>query len=471
MIAQYQEEVIMKKKLLFSVILSGVISLTACGNNAGSDAGNQSLNSGVPEPSGSQAAPDAGDKEELVYGTATLTYAQFFAGDVSSTDSYDAVSSATTSKYAIMPNMATDFTEANTDGYHITGVKNVNIAVAASDYEAYLAINPTFVRSEGDAPAQYKIVSVENDKAVYSGTRFHIADTVTDAAAVLKTGTTWGDYQIEVTDGAVVHLRNTREDEFDINSEIQGIILETKSGLRVGMEYLQSIWVQPYEVSFNVPEDNTHNTHIAAYDNLPELSRLVGETVVKIIYIMPDNTYVYEFDGIYIKPIYTGEITASAADDYQEITLSANDFSSFENGLLTVTYTLGSGRQRTVYTLQETRLENGRDTYVLDLSEIAGAEKGGVFAALISSDSYADVTISIPVSGDQKQSLEKLIVTAEAKLAEEPENTMLAAHIEEAKELLGREGASSAAAGELIAELTQLTAAEEGNGSGGHGGR
>ena len=214
----------------------------------------------------------------------------------------------------------------------------------------------------------------------------------------MKTGTTWGDYQIDVTDGAVVHLRNTREDEFDINSEIQGIILETDSGLKVGMEYLQSIWVQPYEVSFNVLEDNSHNTHIAALDNLSELSRLVGETVVKIIYIMPNDTYVYEFDGIYIKPIYTREITSSATEDYHEITLSADDFSAFENGLLTVTYTLGSGRQRTVYTLQETKLENGTDTYTLNLSEIAGAEKGGVYAAVISSDSYADVTVSIPAS-------------------------------------------------------------------------
>lgn len=461
----------MKKKLIFTMILAGVVSLSACGGNADSGSVNQSLDSSIPEASDSATIPDDEKEEELVYGTATLTYAQFFAGDVSSTESYDAVSSATTSKYAIMPNMATDFVdeETNADGYRITGVQNVNIAVAASEYEAYLAMNPTFVLSEGDAPAQYKKVTIENGEAVYSETQFNIADTVTDAAAVLKTGTTWGDYQIDVTDGAVVHLRNTREDEFDINSEIQGIILETGSGLKVGMEYLQSIWVQPYEVSFNVLEDNSHNTHIAAFDNLPELSRLVGETVVKIIYIMPNDTYVYEFDGIYIKPIYIGEITSSAAEDYHEITLSASDFSAFENGLLTVTYTLGSGRQRTVYTLQEAKLENGTVTYSLDLSEIADAEKGGIYAAVISSDSYADLTVSIPVSEDQRQALEKLVATAKVKLAEEPENVMLAAHIEEAEELLGNEGVSSAAAGELIAELTQLTATEEGNGGEGHG--
>ena len=194
MIAQYIEEVMMKKKLIFTMILAGVVSLSACGGNADSGSGNQSLNSSIPETSDSATIPDDGKEEEFVYGTATLTYAQFFAGDVSSTESYDAVSSATMSKYAIMPNMATDFVdeEINADGYHITGVQNVNIAVAASEYEAYLAMNPTFVLSEGDAPAQYKKVTIENGEAVYSETQFNIADTVKAATAVLKPGTPWG---------------------------------------------------------------------------------------------------------------------------------------------------------------------------------------------------------------------------------------------------------------------------------------
>ena len=119
----------MKKKFLFTMVLAGALALTACGNNADPASGNQSLNSGVPETSGFAVVANVGNEEALVYGTATLTYAQFFAGDVSNTDSYDAVSSATTSKYAIMSNMATDFVDegTNADGYHITGVKNVNI--------------------------------------------------------------------------------------------------------------------------------------------------------------------------------------------------------------------------------------------------------------------------------------------------------------------------------------------------------
>lgn len=440
----------MKKGFLLTAAMACVLALAACGADT------------------TDAAA-----ENLVYGTATLTYAEFFSGDVSSTDSFDAVSSATTSKYEIMPNMDTDFVDetANADGYHITGVKNVNVAVSEADYEAYQACNPTFVPTEGEAPAQYKVVTMEDGAAVYSETHFNIADTVTDATAELVTGGTWGDYQINVTDGAAAHLRNSREDEFDINSEIQGIILETESGLKVGMEHMQSIWVQPYEVSFNVLDDNTHNTTIAAYDNLTELSKLVGETVTKITYIMPNAAYVYEFDGIYIKPLYTEEVTASVSEGYDAVTLSISDFGDFENGKLTVTYTLGSGRNKEITTLLETALVDGTDTYTLDVSALAGLDAGGTYGAIISSDTYADVTVALPISQGQKAALADLVATAQDLLKEDASNATLAEHVEEAEELLAKEAATSGEAGTLLAELTELTSSGDEEASGERGGQ
>lgn len=450
------------------------LSLAACGSPSQSSTPASSL----PEESQSsvssetQATPEPAEDNILVFGTATLTYAEFYSGDVSSMDSFDAVTSATTSKYGIMPNMATDFVDetANADGYHITGVKNVNVAVPASELEAYKAVNDSFAPIEGEAPTQYKTVKMEGNKAVYSATQFNIADTVTDATAELQTGTSWGDYQINVTDGAKVHLRNTREDEgFDIGGEIQGIILETDSGFQVGMEHLQSIWVQPYEVSFNVLADNTHNTHISGFDNLPELSKLVGETVTKITYIMPDSAYVYEFDGIYIKPLYEGTITATVSDSYDSVTLSTSDFSAFEKGKLTVTYTLGSGRSREVTTLLETELADGTADYVLEVSAIDGLEAGGTYGAVISSDTYADITVALPISSGQEAALETLIAAAKEKLAVEPDNATLQEHLREAEELLANTSAASDEAGSLISELTQLTSNEAGRGErGGH---
>ena len=164
----------MKKISLLALTLILALVLAAC-----------SASPAPEEPSEGPAENEpssSGEGQELVFGSATLTYAEFFSGDVSSTESFDAVTSATTSKYEIMPNMATDFVDetANADGYHITGVKHVTVAVPAEDVEAYQAANDTFVILEGEAPAQYKTVSMENGRPVYSATRFNVADTVSE---------------------------------------------------------------------------------------------------------------------------------------------------------------------------------------------------------------------------------------------------------------------------------------------------
>jgi hypothetical protein len=371
------------KLLLPAAILAVSMALTACGSTKGTESENTV------------------DTSKLVYGTATLSYSEFYAGDVSSVDSFDAVSSATYAKYSIMENMYTDFVDEtkNANGYNILGVANVAVAVNEKDVDAYKAINSTFeVTSE--TPAQYKVATVKDGKADYSATVFNIADTVKDATAELQTGTTWGDYQINVTDGAKKYLRNSREDEgFAINSQIQGIILETSSGLKVGMEYLQSIWVQPYEVSFNVPSNNTHNTHIVGYDNLNELAKLVGENVTKITYIMPTETYVYEFDGIYIKPSYSGEFSATVDGD--ALTITPDSFTSLKNPQITVTYTVGSGKTASKYTLYSGAAEGA--SYKLNTAEIASLTDG-TYSVVISSDNYADITVALPTTESNTKS-------------------------------------------------------------------
>ena len=252
--------------------------------------------------------------EELVYGTATLTYAEFYAGDVSDTEGIDAVTSATVEKHNMFANEVTDYVDG-AEGYRITGVANVSVAVPAADAEAYQAVNPTFVEV-GEAPAQYKTVTVGDGVAVYGATVFNVAATVTDAEIAVRTDTQWGDYQLEVAETSTQYIRNTREEEgFAIGSGVQGVILETASGLKVGMEHMQSIWIQPWEISWNVSVDNSHNREIT-YDNLSGLDALMGETVTKVTFINPDAAYVYETEGVYIPVKFEGsfDIADAAAD-------------------------------------------------------------------------------------------------------------------------------------------------------------
>ena len=72
-----------------------------------------------------------------LYGTSNLTYKEFYSGDVSSTDNFDVVTTATTLKAKVLSNAWTDYNEETTpdaDGYHILGVSNVNVAVDSDLY-------------------------------------------------------------------------------------------------------------------------------------------------------------------------------------------------------------------------------------------------------------------------------------------------------------------------------------------------
>lgn len=395
------------------------------------------------------AIPETG----MVYGTATLTFAEYYAGDVSSVDGYglDGITSATVDKHVSFNNgMYTNYTEDKTDGYNILGVKNVNVAVDAADYPAYVALNPTFKISRS-VPAQYKTVTIVDGKAVYSATNFNVVDTVTDATATLKTGSTWGDYEIDVTEHSTAYIRNSRSDEgFAINAYIQGTILETESGLKVGMEFLQSMWVQPWEISFNVSPESTLNAHIVGWDNLDELSKLVGEKVTKIIFVMPDSTYIYEFDGIYIKPVYPeqADVAASFTAGSAEVAISGVP-EDLED--VTVTITCGSGRGATTVA-SAVEIRDGKVT--MD----SAYDDTQTYTVKVSSSNYADLVAAVPVNSTQVTQLTQLAEQAKALIDDgtAANDSGLIEHYEEAQALLADVGsATSTEAAELISELTE----------------
>lgn len=388
---------------------------------------------------------------ETLYGTATLTYADYYSGDVSTTEHYgvDGVTTATVSKYSTLKNTYSNYTEDKTEGYNILGVKNVNVAVEAGDYEAYKKLNPTFEVS-AVTPTQYKSVSIVNGKAVCSATHMDLADTVRDATAVLKTGSTWGDYEIDVYETSNKYIRNTRSDEdFAINSYVQGTILETESGLRVGLEFLQSMWVQPWEVSFNVTEDSAQNAHIVGWDNLPELAKLVGEKITRIIYLMPDSTYIYEFDGIYIKPAYSG--VSSAAVSFTEGSAEAvitGVPAELEDVTVSIVY--GTGRKK-VTVADAAQIVNGK--VVMD----SAYDPSQIYTVKLSSSNYADVSVSVPVNASQLEQIKTLAAQARSLIdaGTAANDSGLVEHYGEAQELLANVSAfNSEEAAELIEELT-----------------
>ena len=385
----------MKKKVITLLCVTMALGLVGCKNTSNNTSTGDEEVVSVPDEDVPEALLDS--NTEYVFGTATLTYAEFYSGDVSSTDSYDGVSSATTNKYEIFPNMDTDYVDetTNAEGYHINGIKNVNVAVPADEVDAYKAINDTFEKSEDQNPAQFKVVKIEGDKAIYSKTNFNIVDTVTDANVEFMSGTVWGDYQLDIIENSTSYLKNTREDgDFAIDSNVQGVILETESGLKVGMEYLQSVWVQPYEISFNISADNTHNTHVS-YDNLTELDKLENQVIKYVTFINQNDTYVYEFDGIYIKPVFRdADVTAEVKESEETVAISSIP-ERLENANVTVTYIVGEGRESVRTVVYEGVFD---ESIALDgnaLKEAKQSGQEGSYTVVISSDNYANIAAKV----------------------------------------------------------------------------
>ncbi|MCR5556543.1 MAG: hypothetical protein K6F75_03150 [Butyrivibrio sp.] len=397
----------MRKRSILMALAIATVSMVGCGSVEAAS-GDQQTETEVQAEVEVQATDETTqiDEEETakeaepnyVYGTATLTYAEFYSGDVSSTESYDAVSSATTKKFEIFPNMNTDYVDetTNAEGYNILGVKNVNVAVPENQADAYAKLNDSFVRTE-DVPSQYKVVSVDGDNVQYSATIFNVAATVTDAKAELLTGTNWGDYQLNILEDSTAYIRSSRDDEGNpISADIEGIIVETASGLKVGMEHLQSIWVMPYEISFNIEADNTHNTRVQ-FDNISELSKLEKEEIVSVTFINQNDAYVYTFDPVYVKPVYRDvEVTATIDEKAGTMTLSGVP-EGLENTTLSATYIVGKGHDAVRTVIYDGALSGENvdiDAKALSEAKSSQAEEGS-YSVAISSDNYANIAVTV----------------------------------------------------------------------------
>ncbi|MGN1007603.1 MAG: S-layer homology domain-containing protein, partial [Butyricicoccus sp.] len=395
-----------------------------------------------------------------LYGTATLTYKEFYEGEVGTTDSYDAVSSATTAKNTIFRNE--DSTEpAEGEGYKINGVKNVPVRVAADQYvkgtiagAAGVTSIAGYSKAAGvtlnETPSAevnlYKPLNADGTygaAAAANGAKI----TVTDAELALSTTSNWGDYQLTVSETSTAYLRTDRTDDgWAVGSNVLGAVVEAqKNGetIKVGMQHLQNIWVQPYQIAFNISGED---------GNVSETAKLQGATITKITYFVPEGVYEYTFDGTYVKPKYTAELNLNAAfnNDHTAVTLTGVP-SELKDVTVSVFYKDG---RTNVYAAQDAALVNG------SAALSAAVDSSKTYTVLLSSSNYADMstTISAAMTEEQRATLAELIETGTGLVEADSSLTTLKAHIEEAKELLENPDATSAQADELIAELNELIA-------------
>lgn len=332
--------------------------------------------------------------EGTVYGTDSLTYAEFYSVEADNASDIDAVSSATTSKNTIFTNA--DSTTPDESGYQINGVKNMNVAVDGTQYAEAKVLgaagalatvkdngytNAASITLNADATAEPATYKPLNEDGTYGELQAETKATVDTAEFEIVTSSNWGDYQLTVHETDTNYLRDGREGEWPVGANILGaIVTAEKDGqtMNVGMKHLQNIWVQPYEIAFNL-------------DDGAQYAALEGATVTQITYIVPEGLYVYNFDeNNYVKPQYKdAEVSASFSDDQKSVTITGIP-GDLEDVVVNIYQNKGHG-QKTMLATDKTPNAEG----VVTLDDGAAVDETVTYTVQIASSNYADLQTTV----------------------------------------------------------------------------
>lgn len=338
--------------------------------------------------------------EGTLYGTDSLTYAEFYSKEADDAADIDAVSSATTGKNNIFTNAdSTDPVEG--DGYQINGVKNVAVQVDGTQYAEAKVLEAagalTTIKDNGytnaatitlsedatTAPAAYKPL---NSDGSYGELQAETKATVDSANLQIETSSRWGDYLLKVIETDTNYLRDGREGEWPVGANILGaIVTAEKDGqtMNVGMKHLQNIWVQPYEIAFTLADSD-------------QFAALEGATVTKITYIVPEGIYVYNFDeNNFIKPQYKdAALSASFNDEKTQVTITGLP-DELEDVTVNIYQNKGHGQKAMIAT-NKTPSDDG----VVTLDEGAQVDETVTYTVQITSSNYADLQTTVAVAGE-----------------------------------------------------------------------
>lgn len=270
------------------------------------------------------------EDNDVVYAEGgTMSYATFYAKIADDAENIDAVSSATSGKNTIFT--YADSTTPDDSGYKINGVKNLQVEVNAAQYAQGTILEALHQLTDATdagqkAASELANTAISEKPGVYTSmnasgqysNELTVNDekktTVNSANLQIETSSNWGDYLLKVMETDTKYLRNDRNTGWPVGENILGaIVTAEKDGqtLNVGMKHLQNIWVQPYEIAFKLADSD-------------QFAALEGATVTQITYIVPEGTYVYNFDeNNFIKPQYKdAALSASFNDEKTSVTIT-----------------------------------------------------------------------------------------------------------------------------------------------------
>lgn len=356
-------------------------------------------------------AEDSFEDNDVVYAEGgTMSYADFYAEIADDAENIDAVSSATSSKNTMFT--YADSTTPDDSGYKINGVKNLPVEVNAAQYAQGTILEALHQLTDATGAGQKAASELANtaisekpgvyismDASGKYSNKLTVNDTkkttVDSANLEIETSSNWGDYLLKVMETDTKYLRNDRKTGWPVGENILGaIVTATKDGqtMNVGMKHLQNIWVQPYEIAFTLADSD-------------QFAALEGATVTKITYIVPEGTYVYNFDeNNFIKPQYKdAALSASFNDEKTSVTITGLP-DELEDVVVNIYQNKGHGQKNMIAT-GATPVDG-----VVTLDETAQVDDTVTYTVQITSSNYADlqttVTAAEPVEpGEGEQEL------------------------------------------------------------------
>lgn len=341
-------------------------------------------------------------EEEYVYGTLSyLTYGEYFSSELGDSaavaaDSYDTITSATTSKYKSFVNSAYT-TDEETGLTSIYGISNVPVRIAKSVYDAAVAGTNTAVASllergftESDSVLSvYKEISEDGSIGAYVGLDENTV--AADETSSISTDSVWGNYIVFIyaNDGSTLQS----------GKEIEGAYVTTSDGQSYPLYHSANLWFQAYEFSWVVEEDFTEPHGNSPYT--ASLVGLTGKTITSVTYIykttddsgnatFTKNTY--NVGSLKVKELLDDSYGATATDatvsnNYvSDVTLTAPTDANYNVA------SVGSLVEGTDYTV--TKTDTGFTiTYVSTV-------KPGSYTVTLTDDTYENITTSSVVVAD-----------------------------------------------------------------------
>ena len=356
--------------------------------------------------------------DKYVYGTANLSYADFYYGELNDVKEdaeinldvedkaasyresgmYDAVSSATTNKYKSF--FSSTYSEDNTNGQggSIIGMKDVNIAVPTSLYEnAKKAISDkkecsnklleiiSSMKLSDTTPSEYKILNGDGTlTAMKSDVTEDTSDTLT-----IKTQSSYGQYEVDP-----VTSENSPLSNLSAKDSLLGIIVEDKDGNKYGMEHLENIWVGgkfAFAVTDGFKEKHGNTIDYKRHESLQ------GKTIKKVTYLVKDDADIVINTDLKCKTLAVSDsIKATANDNFKDGATVSVDTTAVPSGS---NYTLSS------VSMGKTVLTEGADyTYANNTLTIKATDHTGVgsYSMVFTDNTYSDIVASFTLESGYK---------------------------------------------------------------------